>query len=904
MTNSVSELAAPSAHSQTIEQVLDLLESGKSGLSNDEAARRLQKIGRNELPQPRTTPFIVFFLKQFLDPLIYILLAAALVSLFIGHIPDAGFIFIVLLLNALIGAIQERSAQISARSLGKLVTRNAKVLRNGEEYEIDAAELVPGDVVLLESGDKIPADVRLTNQFDLHVDESLLSGESVPILKNAIIVLDENTVTAERINMAFSGSLIVRGRAMGVVIATGMKTLLGKIATDVLQHERTKPPLLQRMERFTFRMAIAMSLVIFLFALISAMQGMAWFEVFLLAVALAVAAIPEGLPVAMTVALAISMRRMARRHVIARRLVTVEALGSCTFIASDKTGTLTQNRISVEKILLPDDVSFALHISALNSDVFSETDASVIPQTHIEQFDALVRATILPNEAFLGHRNGSWVSHGDTVDVALLMMGNQYGFHRTDLLLANPLVSIIPFESGHRYCATLHKVGNHQEIYIKGAVETLVTMCSTMLVGDKLVAMDQAMVLQQAHELAQQGYRVLAAGMGRPEKELQQLSDNSLHDLCFIGLLGMIDPLRPESKDAIAQCHAAGIDVAMVTGDHPITAYAIGKELEFVKEKSQVVTSAEFNATGDDPQKRSALLKSTRVFARMEPHQKLDIVEALQHQGHFVAVTGDGANDAPALRAAHVGVAMGKAGTDVARETADMIITDDNFSSIVAGIEEGRIAYSNVRKVIHLLISTGAGEIVLFSLSLLFGLPIPLTAVQLLWLNLVTNGIQDIALAFEPGEGNELQKPPRDPREAIFNRLMIERVVLAAIVMGSLACFTFYTLLHQGFTEEQARNGTLLLMVLFENVHVFNSRSETLSVFIHNPLRNPFLLFGTIAAQGIHIIAMYTPGIREVLELSPVTFNQWLTYLGLAMVLLMASEVYKGLGRIRLQFSH
>jgi magnesium-transporting ATPase (P-type) len=355
----------------------------------------------------------------------------------------------------------------------------------------------------------------------------------------------------------------------------------------------------------------------------------------------------------------------------------------------------------------------------------------------------------------------------------------------------------------------------------------------------------------------------------------------------------MIDPLREESVDAIKQCHAAGIKVAMITGDHPLTAFAIAKQLGFVDTLDQVVSSADLIKMDPASKEYADMLRHTLVYARMEPHQKLDIVSGLQQQGHFVAVTGDGANDAPALRAAHVGVAMGKAGTDVARETADIILVDDNFASIVAGIEEGRIAYANIRKVIHLLISTGAGEIVLFMLSLLLGLPIPLTPVQLLWLNLVTNGIQDVALAFEPGEGHELNKPPRSPEEPVFNRIMIQRVVLAALVMGIGAFTTFYFLLQQGASVEAARNGTLLLMVLFENVHVFNSRSETYSVFQHNPLRNPLLLIGTVAAQSMHIAAMYIPGLSTVLEVSPVSFGQWVSYLVVALSLLLMSELYK-----------
>ena len=393
-----------------------------------------------------------------------------------------------------------------------------------------------------------------------------------------------------------------------------------------------------------------------------------------------------------------------------------------------------------------------------------------------------------------------------------------------------------------------------------------------MLTPGGSVGIDVDAITEQAHALAGQGYRVLAAASC--VLETNTLQAENLNGLVFLGLVGMIDPLREESKSAVEQCHSAGIDIAMLTGDRPLTAFAIGRDLGFVSSPEQVVSSVQLAKYKPEDEAYENMLRNTRVFARLEPHQKLDIVSGLQRQGHFVAVTGDGANDAPALRAAHVGVAMGKSGTDVARETADIILVDDNFASIVAGVEEGRIAYSNVRKVIHLLISTGAGEIVLFILSLIAGLPIPLTAVQLLWLNLVTNGIQDVALAFEPGEGNELSKPPRAPGEAVFNRVMIQRVLLAALVMGIAAFSTFWFLLSQGMSEESARNGTLLLMVLFENVHVFNSRSETLSVFRHNPLRNPILLVGTLAAQLIHLAAMFVPGLSDVLQIEPVTLQE------------------------------
>lgn len=881
-------------HSQQVEEVLEALDSSRLGLTVDEATKRLERVGPNRLPPARHISFTVIFLRQFLDPLIYVLLAAALLSLFIGKFIDAVFIFLVLSVNALIGAIQERSAQRSASSLQQLVTSMAKVQRGGEVYELNAEQLVPGDIVLLESGDKVPADLRLLDSHEVHVDESLLSGESLPVLKKADVLLAEASMIADRINMLFSGSLLIRGRATGVVTATALHTELGHIAEDVLQGERVKPPLLLRMERFTFSLSLIMIVVILGLAMITLIQGMPWIEVFLLSAALAVAAIPEGLPVAMTVALAISTRRMAHRHVIARRLATVEALGSCTFIASDKTGTLTRNEISAQQIALPGRAVFMLPETRLIEASEQPAFRAALPAEEYPGLLRLGRAMLLANEGFLGHRNGDWVRHGDSMDTALLVMARNLGLTQAEELIDYPFCAMLPFESGQRYGASLHKHADGYEVFVKGAVETVLAMCRSMATSSADVDVQVQRIIEQAHELAGQGYRVLAAASGRLEpRDEQHIAGDELQGLVFLGLVGMIDPLRDESRQAIADCQAAGIKVAMLTGDHPLTAFAIARQLNFVDDLSQVVSPAALAEATVDTQAYAKMLRDTRVYARLEPHQKLDIVTALQQAGHFVAVTGDGVNDAPALRAAHVGVAMGKAGTDVARETADIILTDDNFASIVAGIEEGRIAYSNIRKVIHLLISTGAAEIVLFFLSLFAGLPIPLTAVQLLWLNLVTNGIQHVALAFEPGEGDELKLPPRSPGESIFNRIMIERVILAAIVMGSVAFITFYTLLQQGASEDEARNMTLLLMVLFENIHVFNSRSETRSVFMHNPLKNGFLLLTVIGAQSLHILAMFTPGLSDVLHVSPVGFVEWFYLLLLALTLLLASEIYK-----------
>lgn len=881
-------------HATTPAAVLAEFNSSDTGLSVEEANSRLAQYGSNSLPAPKRKSFLLIFLSQFLSPLIYVLLVAAVLSLSAGEWMDAGFIFLVLVVNAVIGAAQEGSAQRSASALQTMITASARVMRDGETYIINAEQLVPGDIVMLESGDKVPADLRLLDASNLRIDESLLSGESLPVQKNAETVLDDNTVLSDRINMAFSGSLVVSGRAEGVVVATGMHTSLGHIAKDVLSGESAKPPLLQRMEKFTFRLTVVMSLATIALAAVTFYQGMHWFEVFMLATALAVAAIPEGLPVAMTVALAISIRRMAKRHVIARRLVTVEALGSCTLIASDKTGTLTRNEIVVQRIALPQQPAFDLPHTALLEMPMQKKMHAAFAADDLKALQRLALAMTLTNEGFLGERDGEWVRQGDSIDIALLVMAHNLGISRGQALLDYPDVAAIPYESSARFSASLHHDGEQQRVCVKGAMETLLPMCTRMMTAAGDVDIDIEAITQQAHDMATQGYRVLAAASATmTPRHAGRLEYDDLQQLTFLGLTGMMDPLREESADAIKQCHAAGIEVVMVTGDHPLTAYAIGRELNLVSSLDQVVASQQFTDNMENDVERERMLRHARVYARMEPHQKLALVTALQDLGHFVAVTGDGANDAPALRVAHVGVAMGKKGTDVARETADIIITDDNFSSIVAGIEEGRVAYANVRKVIHLLIATGFAELILFFLSLAMGLPIPLTAVQLLWLNLVTNGIQDVALAFEPGEGNELQKPPRPPGEPIFNRIMLERVVMSALVISIVAMATYYVLLQQGMSVESARNATLLLMVLFENIQVFNSRSETQSVFVHHVFRNRFLFFATIGAQLLHIAAMYTPGLRDVLEIAPVSFNEWLLYLSLAMSLLLAAEVYK-----------
>ena len=882
---------------------MSALSTTPTGLGNDEAASRQRQYGPNAIPRKTPPGLFEYFLNQFKSPLIYVLVAAALVSLLIREFSDAAFIAAVLLLNAVIGTVQEFSAQRSADALQKMMMTQARVLRAGEAYQLDSAEIVPGDIVLLESGDRVPADMRLLVSHNLEIDESLLTGESLAVVKDAASLLDEETVLGDRVNMAYAGSLVNRGRARGVVVATALATELGAIAESVSGSDRAVPPLQLRMQRFTHRVAIFVGCAVLLMAAILLLRGIPITEIFLSSVALAVSVIPEGLPVALTVALAIGMRRMASRDVIVRRLIAVEALGSCTSIASDKTGTLTANQLTVRRLWFPGHEDWEVTGDSDQPHGEIKPAAGELDDDRRQLLEQACRCAILANEGFIGHQNGRWAQNGDAVDIALLIMARKAGYSRPRVIVDYPELDTIPFESERLYSASLNLVDGKSRAFVKGAFEKLLEMCTTVAAPGGTAALDKSGVERHAHRLADAGYRVIALAAGDVEVAgREEFNHAHLAGLTLIGLVGLIDPLRPESKSAVAKCRAAGIRVAMVTGDHPVTARAIGRELGLLEDDSQVVTGPQLKAAASVAEQDRMTLNAT-VFARVEPTQKLDIVQSLQRNGHYVAVSGDGANDAPALRAAHVGVAMGKSGTDVAREAADIIITDDNFESIIDGVEQGRIAYANVRKVIFLLVSTGAAELVLFIMAMITGLPLPLLAVQLLWLNLVTNGIQDIALAFEPGEGHELERPPRPPREAIFNRLMLERVIISALVIGVVAFGLFKYLLDQGFSLEQARNSTLLLMVLFENVHAFNSRSESLSIFNHNPLRNKLLLGGTVIAQLVHIGAMYTPWLGDVLGASPVSFEQWLTLLGLALSVMFVMELHKWI-RARFAIAH
>jgi magnesium-transporting ATPase (P-type) len=620
------------------------------------------------------------------------------------------------------------------------------------------------------------------------------------------------------------------------------------------------------------------------------------------AIALAVSAIPEGLPVALTVALAVAVSRMARRGVLVRHLPAVEALGSCGVIATDKTGTLTRNQLTVEQVLAGETRCRVTGVGySPEGEVLCGGKPLVLPE-ELRLF-RIARAACLANEASLTRRlDGShgWEWSGDPTDVALLAFGIKAGVDPIALIESHEPVASIPFESEHRYMATYHRRGEGGLVCVKGAPERVIEMCDSEPARDGagLQPIDRAAALDSVERAMREGYRLLAvADAETPELASEEQAPPPPSGLVFLGLVAMTDPPRERVSESLASCSQAGIRVVMVTGDHATTALSVARRVGLAGPEARVMTGDQVSRLDDDALEES--VAAATVFARATPAEKLRIVEACQRRGDFVAVTGDGVNDAPALRRADLGVAMGKEGTDVAREAADLVITDDDFSSIVAGVEEGRAAYDNVRKVTYLLVSTGAGEVLAVTLALALGYPVPFTAVQLLWLNLVTNGIQDVALAFEPGEPGALQRPPRPPGQGLFDRLMLERTLLAGAVFGVLGfgCFAFW--ISEGRPVAEARNLLVQLFVLFEILHIGNSRSEQISMFRLNPISNPILFIGTLTALGVHVLALYTPAMRSLLDLDPLALGDLLRLVAMASSIIVVMELHKAYRRLR-----
>lgn len=874
-------------YSLKIDEVFKSFGSNKEGLNSKEASKRLVKYGKNELPKKKRDSVFKIFFRQMLDPIVLLLIITIVFSLLINEFVDAIAILFIVVVDLIIGTYQEWNAERTAESLSNMIKVKCKVVRDGKEIELDSSELVIGDIVLLESGNKISADLRIIECHNLQIDESILTGESLNIVKTNNLV-SINSPLGDRKNMAYAGTSVVTGRAKAIVVATGINTEIGKIAHKVSNTKETKSPLTIRMEKFSKQISMLVIVVAVIIAAVLIYKGTPGSEIFLSVIALSVSAMPEGLPLALTMALTIASNRMAKKNVVVKKLNSVESLGSCTVIASDKTGTLTVNEQTAKKILLPDGTTFEVEGTGYNDKgkIIAVNNEDISKAYNIGLLGAL------NNEAHFEKKGKIYNMYGDSIDIAFLVLASKLNVDKKEI----EVVGTIPYESENKYSAVFYKKNDEYYCTVKGSPEKVMSFCKKMTNGNKNKKIDIELLKSQNEELAKDGYRVIALANGKVNKfvEKEFYEEKDIVDLTFEGMTAFIDPIREEVKDSIDECRTAGIKVVMITGDHPLTAFKIAKDLNLVESFDEVTTGVEveeyFNKGQDEFDK---FVKTKKVFTRVTPIDKLEIVESYKRMGEFVAVTGDGVNDAPAIRSANIGVAMGS-GTDTAKETAAMIIIDDNFKSIVSGIKEGRGAYSNIRKVSYLLLSCGFAEVLFFLMSIMFDLPMPLVAIQLLWLNIVTDGLQDLALSFEKVDDDIMKEKPRDTKESIFNGKLLQEVMLSGTTMGCVVFVVWvYLLKNLNMDVNVARGYIVMLMVFMQNMHVLNCRSEDKPFYKVSLKTNPFIIFSIVSAVVLQIIFAEVEVLSKFLQTSSIPVLHLIYLFVVSTSILLVVEIYK-----------
>ncbi|MGI9216979.1 MAG: cation-translocating P-type ATPase [Hydrogenophaga sp.] len=885
--------AATPWHALPVEDALDRLRSAPTGLSPDEAAQRLTTHGPNRLTGAARPGAWRRLLAQFHNLLIYVLLAAAGVTLALGDVVDAAVIAGVVLINAVIGFVQEGKAERALEAVHALLASRATVLRAGERHEVDAAELVPGDVVLVESGARVPADLRLLGVRNLCVDESALTGESVPVDKTMAPVSDTAPL-AERANMAYAGTTVTLGQGSGLVVATGAATEIGRIGHLVGQVPHLATPLTRRLDQFARQITFFIGLVsVATFLWGSRVGGLPALDLFLVVVGLAVAAIPEGLPAIVTITLAIGTAAMARRRAIVRRLPAVETLGSVGVICTDKTGTLTRNEMTAVGVTVVGDELTVTGAGYAPEGGFFVKGQTIDPQRH-DGLLRLAQCALLCNDAQLHHTaDGDWQLAGDPTEGALLTLALKAGLDPAEVAARTPRIDSIPFESQHRYMATLHHDhAGHAFALLKGAPERVLDLCVRDTAGQPL---DHAHWQARVHAAACEGQRVLAlARRELPAGTTALTLDHIEPAFTLLGLVGLMDPPRPEALQAVDECHAAGIRVVMITGDHATTAAAIGQRLGL--RDGQPLTGHEIDTL--DGAALQARLVQTDVIARASPEHKLRLVAALQARGDFVAMTGDGVNDAPALKAADIGVAMGQRGTDAAREAADIVLTDDRFDTVAGAVREGRTVFDNIKKSLLFILPTNGGEAGLILAAVFAGLALPVTAAQILWVNMVTSITLALALAFEPPERGLMQRPPRPHAEALITRVLLGRIAFVTLLMGAATFTVFDWCLQRGLPLSTARTAVVNMLVMAELVYLFNARSFTGSAFVRDLLHaNPVALGVSALLLGVQLLFTYAPPLQRLFATTALDGATWGLIAALALALFLVVELEKAVLR-------
>ncbi len=883
-------------HNLTSEESLKTINSDTSGLISAEVEKRLIEYGPNEIKKSKKIAPWQLFLEQFKDLLIIILLVAVVLSAVLGETVDAIVIFIIILFAAGLGFIQEYRAEKSIEALKKMAAPAARVIRNGKTQDVPASELVPGDIVLLKTGDRMPADGRLLESVNLRTDEASLTGESTPVAKKTDAVEREASI-GDRTNMIFAGTSASYGRGTAVITATGMNTEFGKIASLLQEVKEEDTPLqvnLDRMGRIIVFAALGLTAVL---AALGIMRGHHWLEMLLWGVSLAVAAVPEALPAVVTVSLSLGVQKMAKRHALMRRLPAVETLGSTTYICSDKTGTLTQDQMTIRRVYVEARLLEVTGSGYEPKGEFLENEKTLDPES-IPTLQMLLTAGILCSDTTLTNENGVWDISGDPTEGALVVLAGKAGMNQNEMAKNNPRVHEIPFTSESKRMTTVHETPLGRTAMAKGAAEIILDDCRYIMAqGQKieLGADERGKILAAARNMADSALRVL--GVAYKEVGLSDSDSGIQKNMIFLGLTGMIDPPRPEAKEAIKLCDMAGIRTVMITGDHKATAIAIARELGIMKD-GLAYSGAELD--GLSQQELENIVEKIDVYARVSPSHKLRVVEALTRKGHVVAMTGDGVNDAPALKKADIGIAMGISGTDVTKEAAGMVLTDDNFASIVAAVEEGRGVYSNIKKYLVYLLSCNLGEIVLMAAAILLG-PLlglhdgilPLVAIQILYLNLATDGLPAIALSIDPPDPNLMSQKPRPRNQTIFTRSVTSYLLIAGIWTAVVALAVFTWAINTGRSIEEAQSLCFVTLILIEFFNAFNCRSLDESIFRVGIFKNRWLLLAIAWEIVLLMLIVYLPPLHGPFNTFPLVWWEWLVALASASTIFIGMELFK-----------
>ncbi len=860
------------SYNSSIEDVIKELSTDSSqGLSSNEIAKRAEQFGKNKLEGKKQRSLLQIFFDQFKNFLLIILIIAGAVSFFLGEEFEAIIILAVVLLNCVLGAYQENKASDALNALRKMASPHAKVIRDAKTIEVLSEDVSPGDIILLDAGDSVCADIRLIETSNLKINESALTGESEPDSKDASVVLADDTPLGDLENMAFMGTVITYGRGKGIVVSTGMDTQMGKIAHMLTNTESEKTPLQKKLDDLGKKLGIVCIVLCLVIFGIGMIRGMEFFDIFMISVSLAVAAIPEGLTIVVTVILALGMQKMVKSNAIIKTLGAVETLGSTTVICSDKTGTLTQNKMTVVKVF-DNHYSYDVNNKIAGMDTLNSNASK------------LVEGMVLCSDATLDNENVI----GDPTEGALISLGNKLGWEKDDVNNKYPRVNEVPFDSDRKLMSTLHKYETGHVMYTKGAFDQVLKISKYILDDGKvreITAADIEKIQACNEEYATHALRALALAY----KETGELEES---DLIFVGLVGMIDPPREEAKEAIKLCKQANISVKMITGDHKITAAAIGKQLGIVASIDEAIEGQELDALSDDELREVVNTKS--VFARVSPEHKVRLVKVIRQNDNIVAMTGDGVNDAPSLKQADIGIAMGITGTDVSKEASDMILTDDNFASIVHAVEEGRTIYNNIRKVVAYLLSCNIGEILIIFLAMAFGMPMPLGALQLISINLITDTFPAFALGMEKKEGDVMNKPPRDPNENIIDLEMIKTIGIqsAALTIGALASFI---VAYYYIDPTIATTSCFVTLVLGELLRGYSARSESVSIFKMKIFENSYLNKTVLFSLAFLLATVYVPGFNTAFGMQQLTVVNFLIAAGFSIIPFIGGEISKKL---------